>query len=286
MVANTLAPIVPVAAAAGQYKKFSDENSFRAYSTQRGLGGSARRIEFDAEDDTYNCQPQALEATVDDHERDLVGAAANPLASELLDQGKIRALVNAAAMSHAKKVVDFVLANTTAVAQRGNWSSESVDPIDQLDEQLETLSTDVGSTENISLVLSTNAWRVLRSHPKVKARTNGVQVAGISPEQMTGLLMFPVKAVVGAVSSLTSGTGQTTKTKANIIGANALLIYSVPNPTIYDPSAFKCFTTGSGMVDVVRTYREEKVRGDVHAIDWSEDLKSTSSVCVKRLAIS
>ena len=45
---NTLMPMVQVSGASGQYKAFSDVNSFQTYATLRGLGGKARRIEFDA----------------------------------------------------------------------------------------------------------------------------------------------------------------------------------------------------------------------------------------------
>jgi len=284
-VVAALCPTVVVTGASGGYKKFDDRNSFTVYNTQRGLGGAARRIEFSATDGSFNAEPQALEVTVDDHERDLA-AAGGGLNSELLDQGKVRALLNATALSHVDKIVTYVLANAAAVASRGNWSNEAIDPIDQLDEQLDALSTDVGSTNFINLVLSTAAWRALRNHPKVKARCSGVQVGGISREQLGGLLLFPVNVVIGAISKTSNKVGQSSVTKSNIIGGNALLTYAVPNPTQYDPSAFKCFTTGQGNIQSVRTYRDESARSDVHAVDWSEDLQVTSSLAVKRLAIT
>lgn len=195
-------------------------------------------------------------------------------------------MINSTTLSHTTKIVDFVLANTTAVENRGNWSNADIDPIDQLDEQLEQMSTDVGSTDGITLTMSPAAWRALRSHKAVKARCAGVQVSGITQEQLQGLLMYPVKVMVGAISKLTSKIGQSTKTKANIIGGNVLITYSVPNPTIYDPSPFKLFTTGVGMVNAVRTWRDDSARSDVHAIDWSEDIKKTSALAVRRLAIT
>jgi len=284
-VVEALCPTVNVTGASGGYKVFSDRNSFAVYGTQRGLGGVAKRILFDATDGTFNCEPQALEVTVDQHERSLADAGGNPLAQQLLDQGKIKALVNGTALSHLDKIVAFVIANTTAVAGRGNWSNNDIDPIDQLDEQLETLSIDVGSVSNINLVMSTGAWRALRDHPKVKARSTGVQIGGISADQLQGMLLFPVKVVIGAVSKVSNKEGQTVA-KTSVVGANAFLTYSVPGATVYDPSAFKCFTTGSGNINAVRTYMDPSDRFDVHAVDWSEDIKKTSALAVKRLAIT
>jgi hypothetical protein len=285
-IVNAICPTVTVAGAAGGFKKFDDRNTFTVYNTQRGLGGSARRIEFNATDGTFNCHPQALEVTVDDAERELADAGGTDLAQQLLDQGKIRALLNGTALSHVSKVLIYVAANTTAVAQRGNWSNADIDPVDQLDEQLDALSVDVGQTTGISVLLGVSSWRALRNHPKVKARCNGVQVGGISREQLAGMLLFPANIVIGALSKATNKPGQSTVTKANVIGDNVYLSYSVPNPTQYDPSPFKCFTTGRGNIASVRTYRDDSARSDVHAVDWSEDLESTSSLSVRRLAIT
>lgn len=286
MIVAALCPTVMVTGAAGGYKKFDDRNSFSVYNTQRGLGGKARRILFGASDGTFNAEPQALEVTVDDHERELAAAGGGELGNELLDQGKVRALLNSTALSHVDKIVTAVIAALTAVANRGQWSNPDVDPIDQLDEQLDTLSNDVGSVDNINLTLSTTAWRLLRDHPKVKARCTGVQVGGISRDQLAGMLLFPVNVVLGAISKVSNKEGQASVTKGSVVGANAIFTYSTPGATVYDPSAFKCFTTGAGGVQAVRTYRAEDNRSDVHAVDWSEDIQQTSSLAAKRLAIT
>lgn len=284
VIANTLCPRVSVTAASGGYKIFSDLNSFQVYNTRRGLGGSAVRIEFDATDGTYSCTPHALEVTVDDFEREQ--AESSGLAAALVDQGKIKALLNATNLSYAKRVVDAVVAAITPEANTGNWSNADIDPVDQIDAQLETLATNVGSTSGISAVMGLDSWRIFRSHPKVKARCSGVQVAGISIEQARGLFMLPVNLVVGVLSYDANKLGQATRDKKQVLKGNVILTFSVANPTVYDPSAFKCFTTGSANVAAVRTYREDGARSDVHAIDWSEDIRQTSTLAVKRLAIT
>lgn len=281
---NALCPTVQVGGASGQYKEFNDRNSFTVYNTGRGMGGSAKRILFEASDASFNAKPQALEVTVDEFERQQAGGAENILGQQRLDQAKVRALLNSTALSHADKIVQYVIDNTTAVSERGNWSNASVDPIDQLDEQLDALTLDVGSAQFINLVLGTGAWRTLRNHPKTKARCNGVQVGGITREQLQAMLMIPVNVVIGHLAKASNAEGQTIA-KTRVVGSNAILTYSVPSPTEYDPSAFKCFTTGDGNIESVRSYQDGP-RVEVHAIDWSEDLKKTSSLAVKRLAIA
>jgi len=280
---NILMPMVQVSGASGQYKAFSDVNSFQTYATLRGLGGKARRIEFDATDATFVCEPHSLEVTVDDHERELAGAAGS-LASQLLDQGKIKSLVNSASLSLAKRAVDFVAANTTAVSSRGNWSNADVDPIDQIDEQLQNLMTATGGFMTPTVVLGLSAWRTLRNHPKTKARTSGVQVGGITQEQLRSMFFIPANVVVGMLSYNTAKPGNTVS-KSQVLGDICYIQASVPSPTVYDPSPFKCFTTGVGGVEAVRTYRDEPF-SDVHNVAWNEVFKSTSTSSIIRLTIT
>ena len=155
-----------------------------------------------------------------------------------------------------------------------------------MDASLNTLVTNVNSSDYINLVLSLDGWRTLRNHPKVKARTSGVKVAGITVDDLRNLLMIPVNVVIGAVSYNANNQGQSTVSKSQLVGSHAILTYSVPSPTVYDPSGFKCFTTGSGNVESVRMYRDETARADVIAIDWSRDIKQTSTLGTIRLALT
>ena len=284
VLAEFLCPTVQPPGATGKFKKFDDRNSFQTYNTERALGGDAARIVFGATDGTYNCEPQSLETTVDNHERDLAGN--DPLAQALLDQGKVQALVNGTVLSHDKKIIDFVVANTTAVAARGNWSNADIDPVEQLDEQLKNLANTVGNVEFLKLALGISSWYTLRNHPKVKARCSGVQVSGISLDQLKGMLMFPVDIRLGVLLGASNKIGQSTVTKTNLIGDNVILTMSSPSPTVYDPSGFKCLSMGTGNITAVRTYRPPGDRYDVHAIDWSEALVQSSSIATIRLAIT
>jgi hypothetical protein len=60
-VADFLAPTVPVATSVGRYKKYTEKNRFRIPQTLRTLGGRATELRFEAQDQTYNCKPHALD---------------------------------------------------------------------------------------------------------------------------------------------------------------------------------------------------------------------------------
>jgi len=285
--AERLAPTTPVPGAAGQFKKFDDKNSFRRPKTARALGGDPELIAFNATDDTYACKPQALEVRVDLAEDQAAGNAGGDVQVQLLDQGKIRALINQQALGHVGDVVDAVIANTTPTAGLGNWDSPDIDPIDQLDKELLALSLNCGSTQNIKLTLDVASWNLLRNNPNVKKRTQFTQVANITADQLASVLIFPVDLMVANIVNDTAALGQSPN-KSRIMSGTCLLHYSVPNATLYDPSAFKSFTVGAAgsFVGNVRTYQAPNQLWRAHLVDWSRDIKLTSSLSMRRIDVT
>ena len=282
-----LCPIVNVPGLTGQYKEFNDINAFQVYNTARATGTNPTRMEFKATDQSYNAKPQALEITIDETEYAQVGGNGGGVGAQLLREGKVSALVSAASRSDAFDTVAYVLANTTAVADRGNWGNPDVDPIDQMDEQLDALSLAVGSKAGIKVDLDVSTWRALRNHPKTKARVAANQVTPISLEQLNSILLFPCDINVANIVYHSTKLGQTTQTKARMLAGVALIYFSIDNPTVFDPSAFKRFTVGLGSpISAVRSYSSENGLWEGHFVDWSVDRKQTSSVAIRRLNIT
>jgi hypothetical protein len=282
--AERLCPTVAVPGTSGQYKSFNDENSFQVYNTARAMGGDPNRIQFDADDLFYNCKPQALEVTVDEEERRQAGED-NALAQQLLDEGKIKALLNIAALSNAKKRVDFVLSKLDALKDVGNWSNKDIDPIDQLDQVIIDLATLCGSSEFIKVTMSLTAWATLRNHPKSKARCNGVQAMPLTIEQVQSGLTTPVDIKAYAISYNEKALGQA-KSKKQLLNGDVIVHMSIPSPTQYDPSAFKSFTAGQNNIAAVRSYMATNGLYGGHFVDWSEDLEQTSTIAAARIHLS
>jgi len=287
--AERLAPTTPVPGAAGQFKKFDDKNSFMAEKTARAIGGDPVLIAFNATDDAYSCKPQALEVRVDKEEDQAAGNEGGDVQQNLLDQGKIRALVNKVALSHVLDVSTTVLNNVTPQGGIGNWSNPDIDPIDQLNSQLLGLSNDCGSTQNVKLTMDLTVWNTLRTHPKVKARAlfgAASSLASINTDQLNSALLFPCDIMVANVVYDATRLNQTAS-KTRVMQGNLLVHYSLPNATIYDPSAFKTFTVGAaGFLGNVRTYIAPNQLWRGHLVDWSRDIKQTSSLSMRRIAMS
>jgi len=284
--AERLAPSTPVPGSSGQFKKFDDKNSFLPEDTARALGGDPNLIAFSADDETYACKPQALEVRVDQAEIDAAGSGAGALGQQLLREGKVAALLNKAALSHSVQVVTAVLAAVNPEADLGVWSDNDIDPIDQLDAVLLALANNCGSTSNIKITMDVGAWSALRKHPKVKARSTGVQVETITRDQLAGMLLYPVDLFIGSIVKDTTGL-KVASAKKQVLSSEVLIHYSVPNATLYDPSPFKTFTVGMGSpFSGVRSYQAPNGLWEGHLIDWSRDIHQTSTLAMRRVSIT
>ena len=60
-VADFLAPTIEVPTSVGRYKKYTEKDRFRIPNTLRSIGGRATELRFEVSDETYNCEPHALD---------------------------------------------------------------------------------------------------------------------------------------------------------------------------------------------------------------------------------
>jgi hypothetical protein len=279
--AEFIAPTVPVSGTNGQFKKFSDKNAFQVYDTSRAVGGSRKRIKFDADDPYYNAKPQGLEIPIDDHEEKASGTG-DPLK---LRQAKTKTLVSTGVNSHEAKVFSALESSVSAVAGKGVWSTETVDPVSQLDEQIEAIATATGRMPN-RIVFGLGAWRVFRDHPLVKARQPGAELISVNEKKAASMMLNPEMEIrVGLLSKDTSKFGAG-KNAVNIVGAKVYIFYAETNPTEYDPSFMKTFMPDGDAVESVREYRDEQAVSDILALDWAEDIQVVAEDLCRRIDIS
>jgi hypothetical protein len=279
--ADFLCPVVVVPAGTGFYKQYNGTNAFQIYRTKRAIGGGASRIQFEATDAQFNCKPNALEITIDDAEREAAGEAGGPS----LEEAKARTLVSSAAISHEDEVLTVIKAGVAAVSDKGVWSRSDIDPVAQLDEQIEAVATALGMMPN-RIAFGLSAWRVFRSHPKVLGRQPGAAIVGVTAQQAASMLINPQAEIRVGVLSKDSVKFGGTSSKTNIVGAEVFVFFGSNAPTQYDPSAFKTFRTRASGVDAVRMYRDESARSDVLAVDWSDQPVVASTAAVRRLSIT
>lgn len=277
--ANFIAPVVATGVAHSQFKKYDEKNAFQIYDTNRALGGNRRRIEFDATDPYFNCTPQGLEVPVDDHERKMAG----PGEANMV-QGKIRTVVDASHLSHELKVFDAVKAAKSATGGIGVWSNASNDPIDDIDSQIEAISTATGMMPN-RMVIGIGAWRVLKNHAKVLSRVSGINTK-VDLSVIGGMFLNPNLDIrIGVMSRDTTKFGAT-KNATEIVGGEVFIFIGTDTPTQYDPSFAKTFSVDGSLIGAVKEYREERAASDIYAVDWSEDIQVVAASAGRRITLS
>ena len=276
--ADFIAPRVPVGMGSGQFKKFDEKNAFQVYDTSRGVGGPATRMAFEAADEFFNCAPNALEVAIDDQEREKAGSA-----DTALEEAKVRTLVINAALAREKKVFDLI---KSGVSVASTWtSSGSNDPIDLIDAEIEAIANATGLLPN-RMVIGLGAWRKIKNHAEVLKRQSGTSNKAVSLDVFAGMLLNPMIDIrVGVMAYDTAKMGKAAN-KQNVVGSEIFIFHGNDNPTQYDPGFAKTFSIGANSVEAVRMYRDEKVRSDILAVDWSEDVKVISTLCAKRIQVA
>ncbi len=279
--ANFIAPIVSVPATIGHFKRYDATNMFQTIDTARALGGARARIEFNADDPTYNCKPQAGEITIDDAERDANGD--NQLA---LEQMKTRTLLTAIQLSYEVKLWTAIKAGLAATGGIGVWSNAANNnPITEIDALILDIAVKTGQMPN-RIAMGIQAWAYVRSHSKVLARFPGASKVGVTYGDFASLLLNPaIELQVGVLSSNAKKVGAT-QDNENIVGAEVFIFYASQNPDTFDASFAKVFQGGRGGVDSIKMYRAENCASDVLAADWSEDMQITTAVCGRRITVT
>ncbi|MBP1589444.1 MAG: hypothetical protein ILO10_04525 [Kiritimatiellae bacterium] len=276
--AEFIAPRVVTGLASGQYKTFSDKNAFLAPDAQRAIGGKANRIGFESDDAWFNCTPYALEAVIDEFERERAGDN-----QALLEEAKTKALTTQAALAHEKAVFAKINATVSAVSSRGTWDSNT-DPIEELDEQIVSIAGDTGMMPN-RMVIGLGAFQILRNNAKVIARQPGSANIGVTTSQLAAMLINPqIDIRVGVLAYDQNKSGKAAS-KQSIVGSRVYIFVGSDNPTQYDPSFAKTFSVSPGSIFDVRMYQEDP-RTDVIAVDWTAEPKVTAAIACRRLDIS
>jgi len=277
--AELMAPQCIVPAAFGQYIAFDDDEAFRFIETRRALGGDMAMIDLPSSAPQFACDPHALGIATDTFEADRVGDAGMPM----LREAKVRTLISRNALSREQRVFKAYSDGTTAEAGLGVWTDVDVDPIAELDQIISDLAIQTGQSR-IDLVMGLEALRQLRLHPNVKKYFPGAEVMAITPQRIVQVTILPVTPHVGVLPVALQKTGKAA-TKATVVGAKVYALISQPNPSPFDPSAAKTFTTRRGQVDGVGTV-ERPPFAEVNFVAWSEDIKITGSKCVKRIDVT
>lgn len=161
----------------------------------------------------------------------------------------------------------------TDFVQFGDYGGS--DPFTEFEDDLDAVELATGKRPN-KLVLGPLTWRRLKHHPDFIDRIKGGATTGspalLTKQQLAAMLEID-EVLVGrgiyrnTIEANTAGTAVgDAGTLARLFGAHALLLYTPPAASRFNPAAGMNFfwqpLTGGGM-QFIRRYREDKRRKDV-----------------------
>jgi len=283
-VADFLAPTVEVPTSVGRYKKYTEKDRFRIPSTLRSIGGRATELRFEVSDETFNCEPHALDYPVDNLEK---------LESEDLEnalrEGAV-AVAEVAALSHEKSVIDAAMTAAGAGTAKV-WGAEA-DPVSDIDSAILDVikAAKYGSLMGVGVLFGASAWCLFKNQDKVRGRFvigNGGKGGNLAvpTEDNAGQLFVGAPQVRTSYMVFDNAAPGVAEDVKFLLDSTVLVFARRPNPTRRDPSFMKSFRL-MGKYMVPSSYMRDDGRVEVAKFDWSEDVRVTNSAAVKRLNVS
>lgn len=283
-VADFLAQTVEVPTSVGRYKKYTEKDRFRIPSTLRSIGGRATELRFEVSDETFNCEPHALDYPVDNLEK---------LESEDLEnalrEGAV-AVAEVAALSHEKSVIDAAM-NAAGAGTAKVWGA-SADPVSDVDSAILDVikAAKYGSLMGVGVLFGASAWCLFKNQDKVRGRFvigNGGKGGNLAvpTEDNAGQLFVGTPQVRTSYMVFDNAAPGVAEDVKFLLDTTVLVFARRPNPTRRDPSFMKSFRL-MGKYMVPSSYMRDDGRVEVAKFDWSEDVRVTNSAAVKRLNVS
>jgi hypothetical protein len=281
-VADFLAPTVEVPTSVGRFKKYTEKHRFRIPQTLRAIGGRAAELSFEVSDESYNCNPHALDYPVDNLERLEAGEL-----EDCLREGAV-ACAEVAALAHEKSVIDAALGAVGAGTAK-TWNS-AADPVSDLDDAILAVikAAKYGSLMGVGVLFGATAWKIFKNAEKVRSRiVGGIGKSGLAvPSEDNAMDLLIGKPTVRTSYMVYDDAPEGKPEEVKFLLDSTVLIFARrANPTRRDPSFMKTFRL-AGQYMVPGSYVREDGRVEVAKFDWSEDVRITNASAALRLNIS
>ncbi|VGO14631.1 hypothetical protein PDESU_03196 [Pontiella desulfatans] len=284
-VADFIAPTIEVPTSTGRYKKYTEKNRFHIPKTLRTLGGRASELRFEVNDETYNCEPHALDYPVDNLEQLEAQGLEN-----MLREGAV-AVAEVAALAHEKSVIDLAV-EAVGPGSDLTWN-DAADPVADIDDAILDVikACKYGSLMGVGVLFGASAWNVFKNQAKVRGRfvvgsgaRTGVGLA--VPTQANAGQMFIGSPEVRTSYMVYDDAPEGIDEDINFLLDSAVLVFArKAQPSRRDPSFMKTFRLMNQFM-VPGSYMRDDGRVEVAKFDWSEDVKVCNNAAAHRLNIA
>lgn len=239
-IADKVFPIVPVKRQADLYYIYNTGDFLRDEAKVRGAIGESAGGDYDLDTDTYYCKKHAFHKDVSPDDRINY--------DEPLDADKdaevfvTQKMLIRREMEWATKFFKTGVWGTEITGKASNpstgevlqWNLDTSDPIKNITDQSVAVAAKTGYRPN-TLVLSPYVFNSLKNHPDVLDRVKYTETGIVTTSLLASL--FEVLNVYVGWAVVNSAAKGTTDSIDFIMGKNALLCYSNPQPSLRTPSA-------------------------------------------------
>lgn len=238
-VADKVFPIVPVKRQADLYYIYNTGDFLRDEAQARGAISESAGGDYDLSTDTYYCKKYAFHKDVSPEERvnydeplDADKDAQIFVSQKML----IRREMEWASKFFKSGVWSKEIAGAAAVATGKvvYWNDDASTPIQDITNEAVAMAAKTGFRPN-TLVLSPHVFNALKNHYDVLDRVKYTETGIVTTSLLASL--FEVDKVYVAWAVVNAGAKGASDDVGFIMGKNALLCYSNPNPSLRTPSA-------------------------------------------------
>ncbi len=262
-VGQVLFPQVPVQLSGGQVLEFGRE-SFKLYQVRRAPGAATKRIQFGFLGKSFALVQDSLEAQVPrEYQRDASRAPGVDLAQRSVS-GALRALsltleYDQAAL--ATNASNYDSNHKVALSGTDKWSDGSSNPSSDIDTGREAVRSSIGIYPN-TLLLSAQAFSVIKSHPQIVDRFKYTSRESVTPEMLAALWDLQ-KVVVGKAVAFNDAGAD-----IDIWGNNAILTYTPMQPSGMEDPSFGYTYTMQGHPLVEKPYYENNAKSWIYPVTF------------------
>lgn len=238
-VADKVFPIVPVKRQADLYYIYNTGDFLRDEAQARGAISESAGGDYDLSTDTYYCKKYAFHKDVSPEERvnydeplDADKDAQIFVSQKMLIRREMEwASKFFKSGVWSKEISGAAAVNTGKVVY---WNDEASTPIQDITNEAVAMAAKTGFRPN-TLVLSPHVFNALKNHYDVLDRVKYTETGIVTTSLLASL--FEVDKVYVAWAVVNAGAKGASDDVGFIMGKNALLCYSNPNPSLRTPSA-------------------------------------------------
>jgi len=282
MIADLVAPIVPVAKQSDFYAVWDQADAFRTEDDKRAPGTEAHLITRSVSSGTYFADNYALKTRLTIEDRENMDAA---YVGELRN-GRAAFLKSKIALNWEKRLADNITTGanvgsySTVISDWVDTTAGNSDPIGDIETGINNVYDSTGYRPNRCL-MGELAWRHLRKHDDVAQMLYGSITAGTprraSREQFKNLFEFD-EFIVGQAYYNSADEGQSLAL-AKMWLDYVLFYYAPPSPSTEEPSfmySFRWNKPGLANMTVEKHPYDTKTKSEEIELGYYQDEKITA----------